>query len=65
MVKRKKLKGGTSLKELQEFVNSVKIDIPYVETDDSVTIGQKISKLLIKKPEYDKKLNKIYKLNIN
>ena len=64
MVKRNKFKGGTSLDKLRKFVTNVEITIPYVETDDLVVLEDKITKLLEKKDEYKKLLNKINELTL-
>ena len=64
MVKYKKIKGGTSLEELNTFVEEVKISVPYNEDNTLVELGKNIVILLEKQNEYVKKLNKITPLTL-
>ena len=64
MVIYKKIKGGTSLEELNTFVEEVKISVPYNEDNTLVELGKNIVILLEKQNEYVKKLNKITPLTL-
>ena len=65
MVKRRNIKGGTSLEDLNTFVNEVKQEIPYIDTDTIDILTAKIQNLLQKDRKYTTLLNKIPALTLD